>query len=34
MRLLQDAVAESGVDARLTVESAPGSGTTWRLVVA
>jgi two-component system, NarL family, sensor kinase len=33
MRLLQDAVRESGVDAELTVRSAPGDGTRWRLVV-
>jgi two-component system NarL family sensor kinase len=34
MRLLQDAVRESRVDATLTVLSAPGAGTTWRLVVS
>jgi signal transduction histidine kinase len=34
MRLLQDAVRESGVDAALTVESAPGLGTTWTLRIS
>ncbi len=34
MRLLQDAVRESGLDAVLTVRAAAGAGTTWRLVVA
>ena len=34
MRLLQDAVRESRIDATLTVRSARGAGTTWRLVVS
>jgi two-component system NarL family sensor kinase len=34
MRLLQDAVRESRINATLTVRSAPGVGTTWRLVVS
>jgi signal transduction histidine kinase len=34
MRLLQDAVIESGADATLTVETARGRGTVWRLVVS
>jgi two-component system, NarL family, sensor kinase len=34
LRLLQDAVTESGVDARLTLRTAPAAGTVWRLVIA
>ena len=34
MRLLQDAVGESGVDATLGVESSAGGGTIWRLALS
>jgi two-component system NarL family sensor kinase len=33
LRTLRDAVAESGIDASLSVKSAPKSGTSWRLSV-
>jgi two-component system NarL family sensor kinase len=33
LRLLRDAVADSGVAAQLDVRSAPGHGTTWRLTI-
>jgi two-component system NarL family sensor kinase len=33
LRLLRDAVTDSGVAAELQVRSAPGAGTTWRLTV-
>jgi signal transduction histidine kinase len=33
LRLLRDAVGESGVDAELSLRSAPGAGTTWRLTI-
>ena len=31
LRLLRDAVVDSGVEAELAVRSAPSAGTTWRL---
>ena len=33
LRLLDDLVRDSGTDARLLLRTAPGEGTTWRLVV-
>lgn len=33
LRMLRDAVTEAGLDTSLTVKSARGSGTTWRLTV-
>ena len=33
LRLLRDAVTDSGVDAELDLRSAPGAGTTWRLTL-
>ncbi len=33
LRLLRDAVGDSGVDAELALRSTPGEGTTWRLTI-
>jgi signal transduction histidine kinase len=33
LRLLRDAVSEGGVQAELSLRSAPGEGTTWRLTI-
>ncbi|MCU1472511.1 ATP-binding protein [Amnibacterium sp.] len=33
LRLLRDAVSDSGVDAELSLRSAPAAGTTWRLTI-
>ncbi|MDQ1512833.1 MAG: hypothetical protein QOC59_675, partial [Microbacteriaceae bacterium] len=33
LRLLRDAITDSGVAAELQVRSTPGAGTTWRLTV-